>query len=106
MPTDNTIDLIGTYDLHSHTTLSDGNDTVWRMVRAAEAAQLQVYGITDHLFEDGQLWKSGAPVDALIERVDEVRATAPLTLLVGVEGTITGPDGGVSVSPETAARLD
>jgi histidinol phosphatase-like PHP family hydrolase len=106
MPEKRVTDLIGTYDLHSHTTLSDGDDDVWQMVRAAEAAQLQVYGITDHLFEGQLLWKSGVPFETLIERVDEARATATITLLVGVEGTITGSDGRVSVSSETATRLD
>ncbi|NOZ29168.1 MAG: PHP domain-containing protein [Chloroflexi bacterium] len=100
------MNVIGTYDLHSHTTFSDGTHDVRMMVRAAEAAQLHVYAITDHLMEGSRLWKSDAPIDALLAAVDEAQEETAITLLVGVEGTIEGPDGAVSVGRELAARLD
>ncbi len=100
------MNTIGTYDLHSHTTFSDGTHDVRLMVRAAEAAQLHVYAITDHLLEGDRLWKGDAPVDALIDAVDAVRGETSVTLLVGVEGTIYGPDGAVSVDEALASRLD
>jgi len=94
------------YDLHSHTDFSDGDNDVVQMVRAAEAANLQAYAVTDHLFGGDRLWKSAAPLEELLDSVLEVRRQTVLPVLVGAEATITGPDGGVTVIPSVAERLD
>jgi putative hydrolase len=90
----------GRYDAHTHTTFSDGRNSVMENARAAEAAGLEAIVITDHLFD---------PVDWLPRMLAEVAAadaSCKVKVLAGAEGTIRNRDGEVSVSPETAARLD
>jgi len=58
-------------DLHSHSSFSDGDNNVIEMVRAAEAAQLKVYAVTDHLFGGDRLWKSAAPVQSYLDAVTQ-----------------------------------
>lgn len=94
------------FDLHSHTSYSDGENDVIEMVRAAEASQLKVFAVTDHLFGGDRLWKSAAPVQSLLEAVVDARCERDVEVLVGVEGVVTGPDGEVTVSASVASRLD
>ncbi|MCJ7738223.1 MAG: PHP domain-containing protein [Anaerolineae bacterium] len=94
------------FDLHSHSSFSDGDNDVEEMVRAAEAAQLKVYAVTDHLFGGDMLWKSAAPVQSLLEAVIEARSERDVEVLVGVEGVVMGPDGEITVSASIADRLD
>ncbi|MFA0777766.1 MAG: hypothetical protein PVTTEEND_001480, partial [Candidatus Fervidibacter sp.] len=40
------------YDFHTHTTFSDGRDSVWEMARTADAVGLDAIALTDHLEPD------------------------------------------------------
>lgn len=98
---------IGSYDIHTHSHYSDGGDSVAMMVRGAEAAQLDVFAITDHLWRtDAHLGQGNHSVAELIVAIDVVRDQTPVSLLVGVEGTILDTRGTVSVGPAVADMLD
>jgi len=90
------------YDLHTHTRLSDGWDTVRGNVRAAEACGMQAVAITDHLFSSSDT----DLVDRLLEEVSAARRESPIHVLAGVEGVTLDSSGHTSVTPETAGRLD
>lgn len=95
------------YDLHTHTKYSDGYMDVRMMVRSAEAAELSLLGITDHLFEEGEVLGSGpGTVDDLLRDVAAIRPCTEVTVLAGVEGTILDTEGRVSVEAEVARKLD
>jgi histidinol phosphatase-like PHP family hydrolase len=92
--------LPGTYDAHTHTTFSDGRNSVLENARAAEAAGLDAVVITDHVF---------GPVNWLDQMLDEVEAAdarCDVKVLSGAEGTILNPQGEVSITEDVAARLD
>jgi histidinol phosphatase-like PHP family hydrolase len=90
----------GRYDAHTHTTFSDGRDSVMENARAAEAAGLEAVVIADHIL---------GPVDWLDQMLSEVEAAdsaCKVKVLAGAEGTILNRDGEVTVSAEVAERLD
>jgi len=90
------------YDLHTHTRLSDGWDTVRGNVRAAEACGMKAVAITDHLFflSDSEL------VEKVLDQVHAARQESPIRVLAGVEGVVQDPMGHTSVTPDVADRLD
>ncbi|MEU5216534.1 PHP domain-containing protein [Streptomyces sp. NPDC020807] len=77
-------------DLHTHTDFSDGHDTLDAVIRAAVDAGLDTLVVTDHVRVD----TTYLPV--YVAAVDAARATAPLTLVCGVEAKIL----------DTAGRID
>ena len=95
-------------DLHSHTTLSDGRNTLKQMAEAARKRGYAYFAITDHSASHG----FGDHVDAmaLAKRIKEVRAyneTAPkgFRLLAGSEVNI-GTRGELDYDDELLAELD
>ncbi len=87
-------------DLHTHTTWSDGKDTLEAMVAKAMARGYDYYAICDHSqrLREGGFEGQAAAIDAL-------DATVPIRLLRGVEANIRA-DGSVDVPDEILAQLD
>jgi DNA polymerase (family 10) len=94
-------------DLHSHTTLSDGRQTVEQMLEGARAKGYEYLAITDHSASHG--FGNHVAPDALKARIEEIRAlNATLDdfeLLVGTETNIL-PDGSVDYDDDLLAQLD
>jgi DNA polymerase (family 10) len=87
-------------DLHTHTTWSDGRDTLEAMVARAVEKGYAYYAVCDHShrLRDGRLEEQAAAIDALDERV-------PLRVLKGLEVNIRA-DGTLDVSDEELAGRD
>jgi DNA polymerase (family 10) len=84
-------------DLHSHTTWSDGRDTLEQMSLAARARGYKYLAVTDH--PRGSLAEQDLEIDALNERLK------PFTILKGIEVNIR-IDGSLSLSDEVLAERD
>jgi DNA polymerase (family 10) len=88
-------------DLHTHTTWSDGKDSLEAMVAAAQARGYAYYAICDHSQRlRGDLLKQQTEqIDALNEQV------APFRILKGIEVNVR-PDGSLDVSDDELATRD
>ena len=88
-------------DLHTHTTWSDGKDTLEVMVEAARTRGYAYYAICDHSqrLRGDLLYRQAQAIDALNERL------APFRILKGIEVNIR-PDGTLDVSDEDLATRD
>ena len=94
-------------DLHCHTTLSDGHNTLEEMAEAARARGYSYLAVTDHSASHG--FGNDVQPDALLERIEEVRAldrrTRGLKLLAGTETNIL-PDGSLDYEDDVLEELD
>jgi DNA polymerase (family 10) len=88
-------------DLHTHTTWSDGKDSLEDMVAAAQARGYAYYAICDHSqrLRGELLSQQAAQIDALNELLK------PFKILKGIEVNIK-PDGTLDVSEEELATRD
>ncbi|HEV7640917.1 MAG TPA: DNA polymerase/3'-5' exonuclease PolX [Gaiellaceae bacterium] len=88
-------------DLHTHTTWSDGKDSLEDMVAAAIARGYAYYAICDHSqrLRGELLFQQAEQIDALNELV------APFRILKGIEVNVR-PDGTLDVSEEELATRD
>jgi len=88
-------------DLHTHTTWSDGKDTLEDMVAAAIARGYAYYAVCDHSqrLRGELLHQQAEAIDALNELV------APFVILKGIEVNIK-PDGTLDVTEEELATRD
>ncbi len=88
-------------DLHTHTTWSDGKDSLEAMVAAAQARGYAYYAICDHSqrLRGDLLLQQSEQIDELNERV------APFRILKGIEVNVR-PDGSLDVSDEELATRD
>jgi DNA polymerase (family 10) len=88
-------------DLHTHTTWSDGKDSLEDMVAAAIARGYAYYAICDHAqrLRGELLFQQSEQIDALNELV------APFRILKGIEVNVR-PDGTLDVSEEELATRD
>src|SRR6059058_5539742 len=88
-------------DLHTHTTWSDGKDSLEAMVEAAHARGYAYYAICDHSqrLRGELLQQQSEQIDALNELVK------PFRILKGIEVNIR-PDGTLDVSEEDLATRD
>jgi DNA polymerase (family 10) len=88
-------------DLHTHTTWSDGKDSLEEMVAAAQALGYTYYAICDHAqrLRGDRLREQAEQIDALNERL------APFRLLKGLEVNIRA-DGSLDVDDTDLATLD
>ncbi len=94
-------------DLHTHTSWSDGRDTVEQMVRAAHALGYEYLAITDHS-ERSAASRTLAPGDIARQRaeIDAARLRHPgIQILHGVEVDIM-PDGRLDFDDEALAAFD
>lgn len=104
-------DLVGVEDirgdLHSHTTLSDGKNSLAEMVEAARRKGYSYFAVTDHSATHG--FGNDVQPDALLERVEEVRAidaeTKRIKVLAGTEVNVM-PDGSLDYEDAVLAELD
>jgi DNA polymerase (family 10) len=95
-------------DLHCHTTLSDGRNSLEEMAEAARKRGYAYLAVTDHSASHG--FGNDVSADRLKQRIEEVRAynqSAPrgFRLLAGSEVNI-GPDGSPDYPDELLAELD
>jgi DNA polymerase (family X) len=96
-------------DLHSHTTLSDGRNSLAEMAEAARDRGYEYLAITDHSASHG--FGDHVPAERLWERIEEVRAWNRsdggdgFRLLVGSEINI-GLDGSLDYPDDLVAALD
>jgi DNA polymerase (family 10) len=84
-------------DLHTHTSYSDGRDSLEQMALAARARGYAYYAVTDH--PRGSLAEQDLEIDALNERLK------PFRILKGIEVNIR-TDGSVSLPDEVLAERD
>jgi putative hydrolase len=87
------------YDAHTHSTFSDGKDTVADNVRAGVIAGLECMAVTDHN------WIAGLDMDAYLQAIQEAAQDMPLTVLAGVEATMLDTEGSISLSSDAAKDL-
>ncbi len=87
-------------DLHTHTTWSDGKDTLEAMVAEAITRGYDYYAICDHShrLRDGRLEQQA-------EAIDRLNARVPMTILKGIEVNVR-VDGNLDVPDEQLAALD
>jgi DNA polymerase (family X) len=94
-------------DLHSHTTLSDGRNTLEEMAAAARERGYAYLAITDHSASHG--FGDHVTAERLWERIEEVRAwnegKRGFRLLAGSEINI-GLDGGLDYPDDLVEALD
>jgi DNA polymerase (family 10) len=96
-------------DLHSHTTLSDGRNSLEEMAEAARDRGYEYLAITDHSASHG--FGDHVTAEQLWERIEEVRAwneenaSKKFRLLVGSEINI-GLDGSLDYPDDLVAALD
>ena len=94
-------------DLHCHTTLSDGRNTLEEMVEAAQARGYEYLAVTDHSASHG--FGNHVTPEALEARIDEIAALNErldgFTVLAGTEVNIL-PDGTLDYADELLQRLD
>jgi DNA polymerase (family X) len=94
-------------DLHCHTTISDGHDTLEGMAEAARARGYAYLAVTDHSASHG--FGDHVSPQRLEERIEEVRAfnsgRRGFRLLAGSEVNIL-PDGSLDYADDLLAQLD
>ncbi len=94
-------------DLHVHTTLSDGRDSLEDMVKAAKARGLKYLAITDHSATHG--FGDDVTPDQLKKQIEHVcaldRETTGLKLLSGSEVNIMA-NGALDYEEEVLSQLD
>jgi DNA polymerase (family 10) len=77
-------------DLHTHTTWSDGRDSLEQMVLAARARGYAYYAVTDH--PRGTLAEQDLEIDALNERLKPFRILKGIEVNIRVDGSLSLPD--------------
>jgi DNA polymerase (family 10) len=94
-------------DLHCHTTLSDGRNTLEEMAEAARARGYAYLAVTDHSASHG--FGNDVPADRLRRRIEEVSelnaGRRRFRVLAGSEVNIL-PDGSLDYDDEVLADLD
>ena len=96
-------------DLHCHTTLSDGRNSLEEMVGAARKRGYAYFAITDHSASHG--FGDDVQADALLERVEEIAklneelGTKRFRVLAGSEVNIN-TDGSLDYEDEVLEQLD
>ena len=77
-------------DLHSHTTWSDGRDTLEQMVLAARARGYSYLAITDH--PRGTLAEQNVDIDKLNEQLKPFRILRGIEVNIRIDGSLSLPD--------------
>jgi DNA polymerase (family 10) len=77
-------------DLHSHTTYSDGRDSLEQMVLAARARGYKYYAVTDH--PRGTLAEQDLEIDALNARLKPFRILKGIEVNIRIDGSLSLPD--------------
>jgi DNA polymerase (family X) len=96
-------------DLHSHTTLSDGHNSLEEMAEAARGRGYSYFAVTDHSATHG--FGNDVQPEALRARIEEVRKLNQhlrgkrFRVLAGTEANIL-PDGSLDYDDDLLAELD
>lgn len=90
------------YDLHTHSTYSDGKGSLHDNIHAAEAMGLSHIALTDHLRVDKWDWVD----EALEELKDEPPQGYKVKILKGAEASLLDSSGSISVDEKAATKLD
>jgi DNA polymerase (family 10) len=96
-------------DLHSHTTLSDGKNTLEEMALAAKGKGYGYFAVTDHSATHG--FGDHVTPERLAERIEEIAelnaeiGSSRFRILAGTESNIL-PDGSLDYADELLERLD
>ena len=92
-------------DLHMHTTLSDGRNSLEEMVAGARELGHEYIAITDHSASHG--FGDDVPPDALRARIEEIRSLGDpgIVVLAGTETNIM-PDGTLDYDDDLLEELD
>ncbi len=77
-------------DLHSHTTYSDGRDSLERMALAARERGYAYLAVTDH--PRGTLADQNLEIDALNERLKPFRLLRGIEVNIRIDGSLSLPD--------------
>ena len=94
--------MLKNYDLHTHSTFSDGKGSLHDNIHAAEAMGLSHIALTDHLWVEKRDWVD----DALEELKDEPPEGYKVKILKGAEAKLLDSSGKISIDQEAAAKLD
>jgi len=87
------------HDAHTHTTFSDGRNSVAEMVQMAEAVGLEALAITDHVRPDT------SDLDLRIAEIRRAGEGSPVVVLPGAEVPIMDASGRLGIGPSQADRL-
>jgi DNA polymerase (family X) len=94
-------------DLHCHTTITDGRDTIEAMARAAQATGLRYLAVTDH--SQSLAMANGLDEARALEHARAIREVNQrldgFTLLAGIECDIR-QDGSMDLADDCLAQLD
>jgi len=77
-------------DLHTHTSYSDGRETLEQMALAARARGYAYYAVTDH--PRGTLAEQDLEIDALNERLKPFRILKGIEVNIRIDGSVSLPD--------------
>jgi DNA polymerase (family X) len=77
-------------DLHTHTTYSDGRDSLEQMALAARARGYAYYAVTDH--PRGTLAEQDLEIDMLNERLKPFRILKGIEVNIRIDGSLSLPD--------------
>jgi DNA polymerase (family 10) len=77
-------------DLHTHTSYSDGRDSLEQMALAARARGYAYYAVTDH--PRGSLAEQDFEIDALNERLKPFRILKGIEVNIRIDGSVSLPD--------------
>jgi DNA polymerase (family 10) len=77
-------------DLHTHTTYSDGRDSLERMALAARERGYAYYAVTDH--PRGSLAEQDLEIDALNARLKPFRILKGIEVNIRIDGSLSLPD--------------
>jgi len=94
------------FDLHTHTTFSDGSHSLEITVKFAEAMGLEALAITDHFAPSMKLWEEEGLFDKYLGEIRTASEWAEVPLLAGVEATVLNTKGEISMNEEAFAKLD
>jgi len=94
-------------DLHTHTTASDGKNTIDEMAAAAKHAGYDYFAVTDH--SRSSAIANGLSIERMTRHIDDIRAaekrTKGIAILVGCECDILS-DGSLDYPDEILAACD
>lgn len=94
------------YDLHTHTTFSDGAHPLAITVKFAEAMGLEALAITDHYTPGAKLREQKGELARYLEQIHRAAEWAEVSVLAGVEATVLNLRGEVSLTEEVSAQLE
>lgn len=87
------------YDCHTHTTFSDGRNSVEENVRQAEAMGLELVVISDHV------WPDDDDLSARVRRIVAADAESPIHVIPGVEVQVQDTFGKIPLTEHEAGLV-